>query len=80
MSRYREKYRGIAYEIRDSYVGFPGFATAIVGTFEGGDRHVINAETYEELTQEIDAYLDAKKVLKAGSSGVATGQTDADTH
>ena len=66
MSSYREKYRGIAYQTRDSYVGYPGFATAVVGTLDGGDRRVINAETYEELTQQIDAYLDAKEALEAG--------------
>lgn len=53
-------YRGIAYTTRDAYVGYPGFYSAVVGTFAGGDRRVIEAETYEELCREIDAYLDAE--------------------
>lgn len=74
MSSYREKYRGIAYKLRDSYVGYPGFATAIVGTFDAGDRRVINAETFEELTQQIDAYLDAKESLEAGVPAPEAGK------
>lgn len=53
-------YRGIEYEIRDAYVGYPGFYYAIVGSFDAGDRRIINAESFEELAAEIDAYLDSK--------------------
>lgn len=52
-------YRGISYSIRDAYVGYPGFYEAVVGSLAGGDRRVISVATYEELTAEIDAYLDA---------------------
>lgn len=52
-------YRGVSYVIRDSYVGYPGYYEAIVGSFAGGDRRVIRAESFEELAAEIDAYLDA---------------------
>lgn len=60
MSEEIMSYRGIAYSIRDAYVGFPGFYTAIIGSFVDGDRRVIEAETFEELCREIDAYLDAE--------------------
>lgn len=53
-------YRGIAFEICDAFAGFPGFYKAIVGTFEGGDRKIINAESFEEMVEIIDKYLDRK--------------------
>lgn len=54
----RNFYRGIEYSVRDSFVGYPGYYQAMVGSFEGGDRREISVETYEELVREIDAFLD----------------------
>lgn len=58
---FQPSYREVFYEIRDSYVGQPGFYHAIVGTFDGCDRQIINAETFEEMTELIDIYLSRKQ-------------------
>ena len=54
----RNFYRGIEYSVRDSFVGYPGYYEAVVGSLEGGDRRMISVESYEELVKEIDAFLD----------------------
>lgn len=54
-------YRGVSYEIRDSYAGFAGFYRAIVGTFDGGNRQIIDAENFEEMATQIDIYLKSEE-------------------
>lgn len=54
-------YRGVPYEIRDSYAGFPGFYRAIVGKFDAGNRGIINAESFEKMAAEIDGYLESEE-------------------
>ncbi|WP_218240489.1 hypothetical protein [Comamonas fluminis] len=56
-----EVYRGIKIKIQQSFDGLPGFYTAIAGTFDGGDRAILDTTCYEEMIEAIDEYFEWKK-------------------